>query len=84
MVSLESGAERLHQIRGIVPAPKAFGAGCRFAPRRAAATELCATTPPPATDRDTGLDHLFACHHPASTSGPAAADGSAKSLESAR
>ncbi|MFC7829137.1 dipeptide/oligopeptide/nickel ABC transporter permease/ATP-binding protein [Streptomyces sp. NPDC057375] len=84
VVSLESGAERLHQIRGVVPAPRAFGAGCRFASRCAAATELCATTPPPATDRDAGLDHLFACHHPASVRRPAAANGSAKSLESAR
>ncbi|MFE1588073.1 dipeptide/oligopeptide/nickel ABC transporter permease/ATP-binding protein [Streptomyces sp. NPDC058737] len=90
VVSLESGAERLHQIRGVVPAPRAFGAGCRFASRCAAATELCATTPPPATDRDAGLDHLFACHHPASVHRPAAANGrasangSAKSLESAR
>ncbi|MGW7567624.1 dipeptide/oligopeptide/nickel ABC transporter permease/ATP-binding protein [Streptomyces tendae] len=90
VVSLESGAERLHQIRGVVPAPKAFGAGCRFASRCAAATDLCATTPPPATDRDAGLDHLFACHHPAaahrtpSGNGPASGSGPAKSLESAR
>ncbi|MFE0924794.1 dipeptide/oligopeptide/nickel ABC transporter permease/ATP-binding protein [Streptomyces mutabilis] len=78
VVSLESGAERLHQIRGVVPAPKAFGAGCRFASRCAAATDLCATTPPTATDRDTGRDHLFACHHPAPEK------RSAKSLEGAR
>ncbi|MFE9286833.1 dipeptide/oligopeptide/nickel ABC transporter permease/ATP-binding protein [Streptomyces olivaceus] len=74
VVSLESGAERLHQIRGVVPAPKAFGAGCRFASRCAAATELCATTPPPATDREAGRDHLFACHHPASALRPPSAD----------
>ncbi|GAA2595368.1 MULTISPECIES: dipeptide/oligopeptide/nickel ABC transporter permease/ATP-binding protein [Streptomyces] len=84
VVSLESGAERLHQIRGVVPAPKAFGPGCRFASRCAAASDLCATTPPPATDRDAGLDHLFACHHPASAHRPASASGSAKSLEGAR
>ncbi len=78
VVSLESGAERLHQIRGVVPAPRAFGAGCRFVSRCAAATDLCATTPPPATDRDDGLDHLFACHHPAPEK------RSAKSLEGAR
>ncbi|MFB6554799.1 dipeptide/oligopeptide/nickel ABC transporter permease/ATP-binding protein [Streptomyces sp. NPDC056405] len=78
VVSLESGAERLHQIRGVVPAPRAFGPGCRFASRCAAATELCATTPPPANDRGAGRDHLFACHH------PAPAERSAKSLESAR
>ncbi|NHI11244.1 oligopeptide/dipeptide ABC transporter ATPase [Streptomyces sp. KO7888] len=84
VVSLESGAERLHQIRGVVPAPKAFGAGCRFASRCAAATDLCATTPPPATDRDAGLDHLFACHHPAAAHRTPSGTGPAKSLESAR
>ncbi|CAL9393525.1 dipeptide/oligopeptide/nickel ABC transporter permease/ATP-binding protein [Streptomyces sp. enrichment culture] len=78
VVSLEAGAERLHQIRGVVPAPKAFGAGCRFASRCTAATALCATTPPPAADRDGARDHLFACHH------PAPARPSAKSLEGAR
>ncbi|MET9372276.1 dipeptide/oligopeptide/nickel ABC transporter permease/ATP-binding protein [Streptomyces griseoflavus] len=78
VVSLEAGAQRLHQIRGVVPAPKAFGAGCRFASRCAAATELCATTPPPATDRDGAGNHLFACHHPAPVR------PSAKSLEGAR
>ncbi|WP_320779251.1 dipeptide/oligopeptide/nickel ABC transporter permease/ATP-binding protein [Streptomyces sp. CRN 30] len=71
VVSLESGARRLHQIRGVVPAPKAFGAGCRFASRCAAATEVCATTPPAATGRGTGPDHLFACHHPAPAPRPA-------------
>ncbi|OSC70810.1 ABC transporter [Streptomyces sp. 4F] len=78
VVSLESGAYRVYQIRGVVPAPKAFGAGCRFASRCAAATDLCAATPPPAADRDTGRDHLFACHHPAPEK------RSAKSLEGAR
>ncbi len=78
VVSLEAGSERLHQIRGVVPAPKSFGSGCRFASRCTAATELCATTPPPATDRDGSLDHLFACHHPAPVR------PSAKSLEGAR
>ncbi|MEU0915324.1 dipeptide/oligopeptide/nickel ABC transporter permease/ATP-binding protein [Streptomyces althioticus] len=78
VVSLEAGADRLHQIRGVVPAPKSFGAGCRFASRCAAATELCATTPPPAADRGDGPDHLFACHHPAPVR------PSAKSLEGAR
>ncbi|CAM5337797.1 dipeptide/oligopeptide/nickel ABC transporter permease/ATP-binding protein [Streptomyces pilosus] len=78
VVSLEAGAERLHQIRGVVPAPKSFGAGCRFASRCTAATALCATTPPPAADREGARDHLFACHH------PAPARPSAKSLEGAR
>jgi peptide/nickel transport system permease protein len=78
VVSLEAGTERLHQIRGVVPAPRAFGDGCRFASRCAAATELCATTPPPAADRGDAGDHRFACHHPAPARRPA------KPLESAR
>ncbi|GAB1332071.1 dipeptide/oligopeptide/nickel ABC transporter permease/ATP-binding protein [Streptomyces sennicomposti] len=78
VVSLEAGARRLHQIRGVVPAPKAFGAGCRFASRCAAATDLCATAPPPAADRRAAQDHLFACHHPAPVLPPA------KPLEGAR
>ncbi|MGY0070834.1 dipeptide/oligopeptide/nickel ABC transporter permease/ATP-binding protein [Streptomyces sp. QTS137] len=78
VVSLEAGSDRLHQIRGVVPAPRSFGPGCRFASRCVAATDLCATTPPPTADRDGARDHRFACHHPASVDRPA------KSLESAR
>ncbi|MFJ5785798.1 dipeptide/oligopeptide/nickel ABC transporter permease/ATP-binding protein [Streptomyces hydrogenans] len=64
VVSLEAGAERLHQIHGIVPAPKGFGTGCRFASRCEAVTELCRTTPPELTAPE-GRTHAFACHHPA-------------------
>jgi peptide/nickel transport system permease protein len=78
VVSLEAGTERLHQIRGVVPAPRAFGAGCRFASRCAAATGLCATAPPPAADRGDAGDHRFACYHPAPSRRPA------EPLESAR
>ncbi|MFC9621370.1 dipeptide/oligopeptide/nickel ABC transporter permease/ATP-binding protein [Streptomyces sp. NPDC056930] len=65
VVSLEAGADRLHQIRGIVPPPQGFGTGCRFASRCTAATELCRTTAPELTARGTTNDHGFACHHPA-------------------
>ncbi|MFD7988952.1 dipeptide/oligopeptide/nickel ABC transporter permease/ATP-binding protein [Kitasatospora indigofera] len=66
VVSLEAGAERLHQIPGVVPPPQRFGAGCRFASRCAAATGLCRSTPPPATPGAAGREeHRFACHHPA-------------------
>ncbi|WP_406012741.1 dipeptide/oligopeptide/nickel ABC transporter permease/ATP-binding protein [Streptomyces sp. NBC_00984] len=65
VVSLEAGADRLHQIRGIVPAPQGFGSGCRFASRCEAATDLCRTTAPEVTARDAANDHGFACHHPA-------------------
>ncbi|MFE9849647.1 dipeptide/oligopeptide/nickel ABC transporter permease/ATP-binding protein [Streptomyces sp. NPDC005576] len=65
VVSLEAGADRLHQIRGVVPAPQGFGGGCRFAGRCPAATDLCRGTPPALTARGTAEDHAFACHHPA-------------------
>ncbi|MFE6887231.1 dipeptide/oligopeptide/nickel ABC transporter permease/ATP-binding protein [Streptomyces sp. NPDC057694] len=78
VVSLEAGAERLHQIRGVVPAPRSFGPGCRFASRCAAATDLCATTPPAAVGRGSAEDHRFACHHPAPAAQPV------PSLESTR
>ncbi|MEU1484656.1 dipeptide/oligopeptide/nickel ABC transporter permease/ATP-binding protein [Streptomyces sp. NPDC005752] len=65
VVSLEAGADRLHQIRGVVPAPQGFGAGCRFAGRCAFASEVCRGTAPALTDRGTTKDHGFACHHPA-------------------
>jgi peptide/nickel transport system permease protein len=67
VVSLEAGAERLHQISGVVPPPQRFGAGCRFASRCPAATGLCRSTQPPATPAPgAGADdHRFACHHPA-------------------
>lgn len=63
VVSLEAGSQRLHHIRGVVPAPDAFGAGCRFAARCSAATMLCHTTVPKLDGGD--ARHGFACHHPA-------------------
>jgi oligopeptide/dipeptide ABC transporter ATP-binding protein len=43
---------RLHVIPGSVPSPKDFSAGCEFHPRCESATELCASSPPPFTERD--------------------------------
>ncbi|MFJ8494584.1 dipeptide/oligopeptide/nickel ABC transporter permease/ATP-binding protein [Streptomyces sp. NPDC094038] len=62
VLSLESGAERLTQIRGVVPSPADFPAGCRFGDRCPAATDICRTTPPGLTGTPT---HTAACHHPA-------------------
>ncbi|UCM89835.1 dipeptide/oligopeptide/nickel ABC transporter permease/ATP-binding protein [Streptomyces marincola] len=63
VLSLEAAAERLTQIRGVVPSPADFPPGCRFADRCPLADELCATPVPrvPAP----GGEHLVACHHPA-------------------
>ncbi|MFG2936021.1 dipeptide/oligopeptide/nickel ABC transporter permease/ATP-binding protein [Streptomyces sp. NPDC048282] len=62
VLSLESGAERLTRIRGVVPSPADFPAGCRFSDRCPAATDVCRTTPPALLGTPT---HTAACHHPA-------------------
>ncbi|GAA2257938.1 ABC transporter [Streptomyces ruber] len=62
VLSLESAAERMTQIRGTVPAPAGFPAGCRFADRCPMASEVCVTTRPGLAG---GPRHLAACHHPA-------------------
>jgi peptide/nickel transport system permease protein len=63
VLSLESGAERLTQIHGVVPSPADFPAGCRFADRCPAATEVCRTQTPRLEGQ--GRRHSVACHHPA-------------------
>ncbi|MEU5311848.1 dipeptide/oligopeptide/nickel ABC transporter permease/ATP-binding protein [Streptomyces sp. NPDC021562] len=62
VLSLESGADRLSQIRGVVPAPADFPAGCRFSDRCPAADGRCRTTPPAPAGTPA---HTAACHHPA-------------------
>ncbi|MFI8895266.1 dipeptide/oligopeptide/nickel ABC transporter permease/ATP-binding protein [Streptomyces paradoxus] len=62
VLSLESAQERMTQIRGVVPSPADFPAGCRFAGRCPLAAEICRTTPPGL--RGTPA-HTAACHHPA-------------------
>jgi peptide/nickel transport system permease protein len=63
VLSLESGAERLTQIHGVVPSPADFPDGCRFADRCPAATEVCRTETPQLEGQ--GRHHSVACHHPA-------------------
>ncbi|MEU6066032.1 MULTISPECIES: dipeptide/oligopeptide/nickel ABC transporter permease/ATP-binding protein [Streptomyces] len=62
VLSLESAAERMTQIRGVVPSPADFPAGCRFADRCPRASEVCRTTAPDLLGPPT---HTAACHHPA-------------------
>lgn len=62
VLSLESAAERLTQIKGVVPSPADFPAGCRFADRCPLASEVCRTTAPQLVG---GAGHSIACHHPA-------------------
>src|ERR1700704_7075794 len=61
VLSLESGAARMTQIRGVVPSPADFPAGCRFADRCPMASEVCRTAAP---DLLGGRRHASACHHP--------------------
>ncbi|MFI5688557.1 dipeptide/oligopeptide/nickel ABC transporter permease/ATP-binding protein [Streptomyces sp. NPDC051636] len=62
VLSLESAAERLTQIKGVVPSPADFPAGCRFADRCPMASEVCRTTAPALRGSPA---HTAACHHPA-------------------
>jgi peptide/nickel transport system permease protein len=62
VLSLESAAERMTQIQGVVPSPADFPAGCRFADRCPRASEVCRTTVPALLGSPT---HTAACHHPA-------------------
>ena len=64
VLSLETSAERLTQIRGVVPSPADFPKGCRFSDRCPMATEICRDTAPTMTGTD---GHGYACHHPAVT-----------------
>ncbi|MFG3661129.1 dipeptide/oligopeptide/nickel ABC transporter permease/ATP-binding protein [Streptomyces sp. NPDC047706] len=62
VLSLEGAAERMTQIKGVVPSPADFPAGCRFADRCPMASEVCRTTTPGLAGTRT---HTAACHHPA-------------------
>ncbi|GHG92312.1 dipeptide/oligopeptide/nickel ABC transporter permease/ATP-binding protein [Streptomyces lanatus] len=62
VLSLESAQERMTQIKGVVPSPADFPAGCRFADRCPLASEVCRTTAPILAGTST---HTAACHHPA-------------------
>ncbi|MFD8233193.1 dipeptide/oligopeptide/nickel ABC transporter permease/ATP-binding protein [Streptomyces sp. NPDC059696] len=62
VLSLESAQERMTQIRGVVPSPADFPAGCRFAGRCPRVSEVCRTTAPVLAGP---AGHTAACHHPA-------------------
>lgn len=62
VLSLESAAVRMTQIKGTVPSPADFPKGCRFTDRCPMAAEVCRTTAPDLLGTRT---HLAACHHPA-------------------
>lgn len=59
VLSIESGADRLHQVRGTVPSPRDFVAGDRFAPR-SSHPSIGLDTRPVLRPVDGREDHLFA------------------------
>ncbi len=63
VLSLEENQTTLTQIRGVVPAPADFPAGCRFADRCPAARAVCHREAPARVGDNT--THLIACHFPA-------------------
>ncbi|MEV6103574.1 dipeptide/oligopeptide/nickel ABC transporter permease/ATP-binding protein [Streptomyces sp. NPDC051940] len=71
VLSLESGAERMTQIKGVVPSPADFPRGCRFADRCPLASAVCHREAPSLAGD--GVRHAAACHHPAENLVPAGA-----------
>ncbi|MFE6508388.1 dipeptide/oligopeptide/nickel ABC transporter permease/ATP-binding protein [Nocardioides sp. NPDC057767] len=62
VLSLETRAERLTQIPGVVPSPADFPSGCRFSDRCPMASDVCRAEAPALQG---GSAHAVACHHPA-------------------
>jgi peptide/nickel transport system permease protein len=62
VLSLEENADRLTQIKGVVPSPADFASGCRFSDRCPAARAVCREERPPVVGEGV---HLTACHFPA-------------------
>ncbi|MDL2077972.1 dipeptide/oligopeptide/nickel ABC transporter permease/ATP-binding protein [Streptomyces sp. GXMU-J15] len=62
VLSLEAASARLTQIKGVVPSPADFPAGCRFATRCPSTTPHCRTDRPPLLGTPA---HTAACHEPA-------------------
>ncbi len=59
VLSIESGAKRLHQVRGTVPSPREFVAGDRFAPR-SSFPDVGLETRPVLKPVEGSRDHVFA------------------------
>lgn len=60
VLSIEAGASRLHQIPGIVPSPREFPPGDRFAPRSSDPRRNAGVTP--VMRQVVGTGHFYAAH----------------------
>lgn len=60
VLSIESGSDRLHQVPGVVPSPRDFPVGDRFAPRSSDPARNLGVVP--VRRRIPGTDHYYAAH----------------------
>lgn len=60
VLSIETGSTRLHQVQGVVPSPRDFPSGDRFAPRSSNPARNLGVVP--VRRRIEGTDHYYAAH----------------------
>ncbi|WP_404429993.1 dipeptide/oligopeptide/nickel ABC transporter permease/ATP-binding protein [Microbacterium lacus] len=60
VLSIETGSTRLHQVQGVVPSPRDFPFGDRFAPRSSDPARNLGVVP--VRRRIEGTDHYYAAH----------------------
>ncbi|GAB2535789.1 dipeptide/oligopeptide/nickel ABC transporter permease/ATP-binding protein [Brachybacterium huguangmaarense] len=74
VLSIEAGAERLHQVPGTVPSPRDFAIGDRFAPR-SQEPDADPRTRPRLVSVGDAADHLVATNRPGAGAAPATPAG---------
>ncbi|GAA1229331.1 peptide/nickel transport system permease protein [Microbacterium phyllosphaerae] len=60
VLSIEAGSDRLHQVAGVVPSPRDFPAGDRFAPRSSDPARYAGAVP--VRRRIRGTEHYYSAH----------------------
>ncbi|MBS0023594.1 dipeptide/oligopeptide/nickel ABC transporter permease/ATP-binding protein [Microbacterium paraoxydans] len=60
VLSIEAGSDRLHQVSGVVPSPRDFPAGDRFAPRSSDPARYAGVEP--VRRRIEGTEHYYSAH----------------------
>jgi len=60
VLSIEAGSDRLHQVSGVVPSPRDFPEGDRFAPRSSDPARYRGVTP--VRRQIAGTEHYYSAH----------------------
>ncbi|MGW9627158.1 dipeptide/oligopeptide/nickel ABC transporter permease/ATP-binding protein [Microbacterium sp. NPDC055521] len=60
VLSIEAGSDRLHQVSGVVPSPRDFPRGDRFAPRSSDPARYAGVTP--VRRQIAGTEHFYSAH----------------------